>query len=316
MVIDSIVKKSPRIWVRIFCRREDIMIGLIITLAVIVVAVVGYYVYAKVKGFNPLSILGIKDSYGRTAGNPAICPANMDSDAGLCYPKCADGYYGVGPLCWRKCPEGTTDAGVSCSKVSYDRGVGVIPSICPVGTEESGALCYPLCKDGYYGEGPVCWTKCPVGMTDFGLGCTKNDTYDRGAGHAPTECPPGTEGNGALCYPTCRSGFIGNGPVCWQQCPAGTTDTGAFCQIEAHSIVKDRYKRTDIGTIPTECPVGTERNGALCYPTCKPGFYGNGPVCWQQCPAGTTDTGAFCMTEAHSILKDRYQRADAGTVPF
>ncbi len=229
------------------------MIGLIITLAILVViAAVGYYVYASIKGFNPLSILGIKGSYGRTAGTPATCPADMDSDGGLCYPKCADGYYGVGPLCWRKCPEGTTDIGVSCSKVSYDRGVGQRPTICPAGTEEGGDFCYPPCEEGYYGVGPVCFTKCPDGTTDFGVGCTKNDTYDRGIGKPPTECPPGTvDGGGTVCYPACKPGFWGNGPVCWQDgCPSGSVDTGAFCQTEAHSIIKDRYKRADIGTVP------------------------------------------------------------------
>jgi hypothetical protein len=43
-----------------------------------------------------------KKSYGRTAGTPLECGDNEDLDAGLCYPKCKDGYKGVGPMCWKK----------------------------------------------------------------------------------------------------------------------------------------------------------------------------------------------------------------------
>ncbi len=32
----------------------------------------------------------------------------------------------------------------------------------------SGALCYPPCKDGYEGNGPVCWQKCPEGKVNCG----------------------------------------------------------------------------------------------------------------------------------------------------
>lgn len=49
---------------------------------------------------------------------------------------------------------------------------------------------------------------------------------------------------------------------------------------------------------PYACPAGMERNGLLCYPTCKPGYGGNGPVCWQTCPAGYRDTGADCLKPA------------------
>lgn len=43
------------------------------------------------------------------------------------------------------------------------------------------------------------------------------------------------------------------------------------------------------------CPAGTEKNGLLCYPKCKPGYSGNGPTCWQACPQGFQDIGAFCQ---------------------
>ena len=54
---------------------------------------------------------------------PTEC--NGDKDAGLCYDKCAEGYYGVGPVCWRYCPSGWTDNGIGCTKPApYGRGGG------------------------------------------------------------------------------------------------------------------------------------------------------------------------------------------------
>lgn len=43
-----------------------------------------------------------KDIYNRGIGTLPIpdCGAGNEYDAGLCYPECADGYYGVGPVCY------------------------------------------------------------------------------------------------------------------------------------------------------------------------------------------------------------------------
>lgn len=35
-------------------------------------------------------------------------------------------------------------------------------------------LCYPSCKDGYHGVGPVCWSTVPDGWVDCGLGAAKS----------------------------------------------------------------------------------------------------------------------------------------------
>jgi hypothetical protein len=45
----------------------------------------------------------------------------------------------------------------NCWEDAYGRGVGKPIHACQPGFEENGLLCYPLCKDGYYGVGPVCW---------------------------------------------------------------------------------------------------------------------------------------------------------------
>ena len=41
-----------------------------------------------------------------------------------------------------------------CWRDSYGRGVGTIPTDCP-GEEKDGLLCYPNCRSGYTGAGPV-----------------------------------------------------------------------------------------------------------------------------------------------------------------
>jgi hypothetical protein len=47
----------------------------------------------------------------------------------LCYPDCAAGYTGVGPVCWQQCRPGFTDEGALCGK-----GGSIVPadtSACP-----------------------------------------------------------------------------------------------------------------------------------------------------------------------------------------
>jgi len=55
-----------------------------------------------------------KDSYGRGVGTPLVCQPYQVYDAGLCYPPCAEGANGVGPVCWSVCPEGNYTCGAIC----------------------------------------------------------------------------------------------------------------------------------------------------------------------------------------------------------
>jgi len=130
-------------------------------------------------------------SYGRGAGYPLnACPTNApDKNGLLCYPKCRDGYVGVGPVCWQDCSPLKT-VGIFCVgsnnladlKISYDRifvrksygrGAGS-PMVCSSQYEKSGALCYDYCDKRYYGVGPVCWQYCPSSqpISCFGFGCS------------------------------------------------------------------------------------------------------------------------------------------------
>lgn len=94
--------------------------------------------------------------------------------------------------------------------------------------------------------------------------------------------------DGLLCYPRCKTGYsnYGEGPVCWATCPPATTNIGITCQ-------KSTYGR-GVGEPLSSCKPSMEKNGLLCYPRCKSGYYGVGPVCWQLCESGYSDDGVFC----------------------
>lgn len=190
---------------------------------------------------------------------------------------------------------------------------------CPVGLEQSGALCYPKCQEGFYGDGPICVKRCPTGYTDDIAFCRKDAhifakaSYGRGGGTGLI-CAANQEAQGGLCYPRCIASHYGAGPVCWQRCPAGYVDDGAFCRrpFPLHIFAKNSYGRGGGAPVST-CAPGLERNGALCYPRCVAGFVGNGPVCFQQCPSGYRDDGALCRKDAIIFAKETYGRG-AGVV--
>ena len=105
-------------------------------------------------------------SYGRGAGYALWNRDNCERDnpqtgcekwGALYYPRCRPNFHNVACcICSPNCPPGMTDIGISCAKDSYGRTAGK-PLICEPGLEMSGALCYPPCRGGYSGNGPVCW---------------------------------------------------------------------------------------------------------------------------------------------------------------
>lgn len=158
----------------------------------------------------------------RGAGTvPTSCPANEESDLGLCYPKCSEGFRGVGPVCWKICPGGFTDTGTDCLKPKpYGRGAGYPlwdekKCVRENGScEKNAAMWYPKCKPGFHNVGCcVCSPDCPAGTTDVGASCQKS-TYGRTAGKLRT-CAQDEEEQAGLCYKKCEAGYSGIGPVCW-----------------------------------------------------------------------------------------------------
>ena len=89
---------------------------------------------------------------------------------------------------------------------------------------------YPPCPPNYRNVGCcLCVPNCPVGMTDLGFKCLK-DNYARHG--TQWKCPAGQEQSGDLCYPKCEAGQEGHGPVCYSACPSGTTECGPLCLRE------------------------------------------------------------------------------------
>ena len=104
------------------------------------------------------------------------------------YNKC--GLFGT--KCGKSCGSDYINDGCTCrrppkvvAKKSYGRGVGK-PMKCAAGEEQGAALCYPKCKSGYVGVGPVCWSTCSGETTDTGAFCQKK-SYGRGVGK-PLAC--------------------------------------------------------------------------------------------------------------------------------
>ena len=158
----------------------------------------------------------------------------------------------IWPVCW-------ADTAV--------RGAGVIPSKCP-GEEKDGALCYPLCKAGYEGVGPVCWESCPPDAHDDGALC-RRDAKIIAANNS--SCP---------WYDKCGLTFAKG----CSKCPVGYINDGCTCRMNVQIWAKKSYGR-GAGT-PMHCPASRPDNDAgLCYEACGADQTGVGPVCWYDCPA-------------------------------
>lgn len=146
--------------------------------------------------------------YARGAGQPMTCAAGEEQMAGLCYPSCNPGYQsniGFPYLCQTPCGSGERDDGLTCfrdlSVVSANTSSCKPAALCVV----SGCA---KCPDGYHNDGCTC-SRAPAAF--------EKSRYNRGVGHPVSSCPAGTEQDGALCYPTCRTGYVGRGPVCYPQ---------------------------------------------------------------------------------------------------
>lgn len=170
-----------------------------------------------------------KDSYGRGVGTIPNGCGTQENDAGLCYNECRDGYDGVGPVCWKQCPSGFHDDGAFCRKDVHifgsDNGSCPWYDICGL-TFAAGCS---SCPDGYHNDGCTCRRDAHI---------FAKDTYGRGVGSIPRDCPAGKEYDAGLCYVPCRDGFTGVGPVCWGRCDPGWDDHGATCYQPPNIFVK------------------------------------------------------------------------------
>merc|ERR1719410_77888 len=143
---------------------------------------------------------------------------------------------------------------------------------CEEGWEKSGLLCYPKCKPGFYGVGPVCWSYCPSGWRDDGALCNNRGGWTIGS--TRRGCP---------WYDVCGL---------WNRCtscPSGTSNHGCTC----HKILQVRAKKSygrGVGK-PLQCSSNEVQQGLLCYPKCRDRdgkqFQLVAGLCWERCSGNT-----------------------------
>jgi hypothetical protein len=100
--------------------------------------------------------------------------------------------------------------------------------------EKKGELCYPSCRDHFYGVGPVCWRRCEAEMKDIGVACSKNTYTPHTRAVWPwAHCHKDEKKYGVECISPCRSGYKWYNALalyyCGQRCPSGFTDAGLTC---------------------------------------------------------------------------------------
>ena len=87
------------------------------------------------------------------------CKPGYENDAGLCYPKCRNGYKGVGPVCWAQ---------------TENIGIGTV-----IGLED--------CPEGFFTEGLIC--REPITGGGCRTHCDGNWDWNSG-GFCKTHCEP------------------------------------------------------------------------------------------------------------------------------
>jgi hypothetical protein len=97
---------------------------------------------------------------------------------GDCMPKtvtrqddCRSGYSKVALSCNLNVPAGFTGSALDPIKSAYGLGESrAMTQVCRDGKQMDAGLCYPACRSGYNGVGPVCWGGTLPGYVDCGFG--------------------------------------------------------------------------------------------------------------------------------------------------
>jgi hypothetical protein len=160
-------------------------------------------------------------------------------------------------LFWRGEPTGRTER--KCYRDRRWRDASAL-SECP-NAEKNGLLCYPPCREGFSGAGPVCWQRCPEGYTDDGAFCRRN-AHIISADNS--RCP-----SYDLCGLTFSRGC--------SKCPEGYQNDGCTCRRDVHIFAKETHTR-GVGS-PMSCAAGKEQIAALCYGDCPSGYRKDGVYC-------------------------------------
>jgi hypothetical protein len=103
---------------------------------------------------------------------------NCEKNGLIVYPKCKPGYSAFGCcICRPEVPD--------CGKLGLNPGIDLscakkvtigdpVTGICASDEQQDAGLCYPACKPGFNGLGPVCWAQAPKGWVECGMGAAKD----------------------------------------------------------------------------------------------------------------------------------------------
>ena len=256
------------------------------------------------------------------------CDPDRVKEMGLCYKRCRPQYKSDGAvLCYKQYPQFENNGRLHTitnitKRITLNTGVPL--SRCDPHEDKSGLLCYPKCRSGYNGVGPVCWSSCG-GDRDVGALCRHycKPGYKEVLGVCWQTCPGGYKDTGAFCDTGVH--IYGKGCCCVRaygrsrccnNCRAGYNDDGCTCRrhhiFTKHSYVPRTYAKHSYGRgwgTPMKCEYGLDNIAGLCYKKCNPGYNMQSlGLCSQVCPPDSRDMGVGC-------IRDSYNRG-IGTIPL
>ena len=236
---------------------------------------------------------------------------------GFCYKPCNPSFRSDGAtICWKDYPtfenNGQLHTITSVTKrITLNTGKPL--STCDPSQEKSGLICYPKCKTGMNGVGPVCWANlqdvgigtpvqledCPANWHAEGLICREPISCAQGLDFFKHGCSGGRlrgrlDGGG-----TCPSDREKIDGLCYKRCPAGMSHVPGMpylCRANGVPVSEGRGAGT-----PMKCASGEKEIAGLCYNNCPSGSVMQSlGLCSQTCPSGTNDFGVGCTRESYN----------------
>jgi hypothetical protein len=237
--------------------------------------------------------------------------------AGFCYKPCNASFRSDGAtLCYKQYPafedngQGHTITSIT-KKITLNTGKPL--STCSSSDEKDGLLCYPKCKAGMKGVGPVCWAEtvgvgigtpvqleeCPAGWSNDGLICREPISCASGLDFFKQGCSGGRLVGRLNNGGTCGSDREKIDGLCYNRCPAGWEHVAGMpynCKKSGVPLSEPRGAGS-----PMKCAAGEKEIAGLCYNNCPSGSVMQSlGLCSQSCPAGANDFGVGCTRESYN----------------
>ncbi|WP_166264632.1 hemopexin repeat-containing protein [Marinobacter caseinilyticus] len=138
------------------------------------------------------------------------------------------------------------------------------------------------------------------GVANAALDYCWKDSYGRGVGTIPNNCPAGMKKEGALCYRPCEDGYESSTlGACLQKCKPGYRNDGLFCRKAEYHVEEFPWQFSD--------PL----DDSGMWDRCKARYGANGcekrgAVVVQKCQAGETHILGFCRPPTPDCKAEGY----------